>query len=256
MSRNGWPRGNKAAITADLVAHATPHTKGLWVELEASLTRDICGLTIATDTIIGVTGTDTSMLLDIGIGAAASESVVVSNVPVGFHATGIGTFLPIHISAGTRVAGRIQAAVTADIFTPLVVFHYADRPGMWVGYAVAETIGVNTATSGPTTGDLTDNDWDEAVASTANSYRALTCHITGPAGSVALGTITTTVAVAVGGAGSEQILGTYVARTTTAELVPFVVGPPFIEVAVPAGSRLSIRKSTTTDMSAALIGWR
>lgn len=239
---------------ADFIASATPHTKGAWVQIDASLARDICGLSIVSDGTIGTGTSDTSMLLDVGIGAAASETVIVSNVPVGYLGSGVQTFLPIHIPAGTRIAARIQAAIASDTFAPIVVLYFADRPGMWAGYALAETIGVNTATSAPTTGDLTDNAWDEAVASTANPYRAVTCHITG------FGTVMTngvqTVDVGVGGAASEQILGTYITRSTNAETLTHIIGPPFIEVAIPAGSRLAIRKNTTNDLSAALIGWR
>lgn len=213
-------------------------------------------MTIAPDTVIGTSGVDTSMLLDIGIGAAAAETVVVANVPVGFIGAGVPTFLPIHIPAGTRIAARIQAAVVSDTYSPIVVLHYGGRPGMWSGYSIAETIGVDTATSGPTTGDLADNAWDETIASTANSYRALTCHICGPAGSTALLTAVPVVDVGVGGAGSEQVLGSYVCRTSTAEVVSNVTGPPFLEVDIPAGSRLAIRKNVTSDLSAALIGWR
>lgn len=256
FARNGWPRGSEAILAADLVASATPHTKGSWVQIDASLARNICGLTIAPDASIGQTTVDTSMLLDIGIGAAASEAVVVSNLPVGFLGAGVQTFLPIHIPAGTRIAARIQGAVVSDTYAPVVILHFADRPGMWSGYALAETIGVDTATSGPTTGDLTDNAWDEAIASTANAYRALTCHITGPAGSTTLQVGIQTVDVGVGGAGSEQLLGSYAVRTASTEIVTHITGSPFIEVAVPAGSRLAIRKNTTNDLSAALIGWR
>lgn len=259
FARNGWPRGNEIITGADFVAHATPNTKGSWVQIDASTAQDVVGLWIGSLITIGISATDTSMLLDIGIGAAASEAVVVSNIPVGGLAGGATTarmfYLPIHIPAGTRIAGRIQAAITIDIFRPLVVLEFGGRPGTWGGYTVAETIGVDTATSAPTTGDLADTAWDEAVASTVNSYRAITFHPCMPPGAAASGAVMT-VDVGVGGAGSEQVLGTWWVSTDTSEIVQGIAGPVFVEKVIDAGSRLAIRKNSTADLSGALIGWR
>lgn len=259
FARNGWPRGNEIITGADFVAHATPHTKGSWVQIDASAVQDVVGLWIGSLLTIGIAATDTSMLLDIGIGAAASEAVVVSNIPVGGLA-GSSTsarmfFLPIYIPAGTRIAGRIQAVITVDIFRPLVVLEFGGRPGTWGGYTIAETIGVDTATSAPTTGDLADNAWDEAVASTLNSYRAVTFHPCVAPGAATSAQVTT-VDVGVGGAGAEQVLGTWWVATDTNELIQGMAGPVFIEKNVDAGSRLAIRKNGTGDLSGALIGWR
>jgi len=126
---------------------------------------------------------------------------------------------------------------------------------MWGGYSTADTIGVDTATSAPTTGDLADNAWDEAVASTVNAYRALTFHpcIIPSGTSTGGGSL---VDIGVGGAGSEEVLGSFNATGTAAETITRFEGPPFIETDIPAGSRLAIRKNTTTDLSGALIGWR
>lgn len=254
--RIGWPTGSEAFLSvADFVADATPHTKGGWIEIDASTARDVCGIWLAPDNSIGVSNTLCGMLLDIGIGGAGSEVAIVSNVSWGNYGLGVPQYLPIHIPAGTRVAARIQATVTVDVFAPVVVLCFADRLGSFRGYSIADTIGVNTATSLPTTGDLTDNAWDEAVASTAQDYRALSVHFALPDNAATGGNFG--VDIGVGAGGAEQVLGSWIVLvTSSSEIIQAVLGPPFIECDIPAGSRLAIRKNTTQDLSAHLIGWR
>lgn len=253
FARAGDPTGSEAITSADLVAHATPHTVGSWVEIDAAAAQDCSGLWVASSTVIGATNTATAMLVELGFGGAAAE---VSQVQwyVGGHNTYIYTFLPLHIPAGTRLSGRIQALITVDIFTPQVILEYANRGFAWGGYTGATPIGLNLAASTPTTADLADNAWDEAVASTAEPYRALSLHCgvnVNAASAVAI-----VVDVGVGGAGAEVPLGSWLVQTTTSELVTTHAGPTFIEVNVPAGSRLAIRKNTTGDLTGHLIGWR
>lgn len=166
-------------------------------------------------------------------------------------------YLPIHIPAGTRIAGRIQAAVVSDTLPNVWQLMFGGGMGRWGGYSIAETIGVDTATSGPTTGDLADNAWDEAIASTANAYRALTIHPCHVPGSVAVSSAgSLSVDIGMGAAGSEVVLGQARVTLNTTEIVSELFTPEFIERDIAAGSRLAIRKNSTGDLSAALIGWR
>ena len=241
-----------------MVASATPHTKGSWVDLDASVSRDICGFFLITTAAIGANATDTSMLMDIGVGGTgnAVDQIKVNNLPVGGWTTSSRTFLPLHVRAGERIAGRIQAAVASDVFDPQLLLCFADRMPGWGGYAEADTYTANTATSGPTTGDLADNAWDEAVASTTNPLRALTFHACMVPGDITLTADAITVDIGVGAAGSEQLLGTFKIATGTSETVAETMGPPFMEVEIPAGSRLALRKNDIVDLSGLIIGWR
>lgn len=124
---------------------------------------------------------------------------------------------------------------------------------MWGGYQIADTIGVDTASSAPTTGDLTDNAFDQAIASTTRAYRALSFHVCGT--TTTLSGVDMTFDIAVGGAGAEQILGQWGCSSTTAEVINRISPAMFIEKNIPEGSRLSIRKNSTANMSGALIGW-
>lgn len=253
FARADWPTGSEAYVTANLVAHATPHTATTWTEIDASVAQDCCGLWMASNTVIGVSATNTSMLVELAFGGSGSEVSVVQWY-VGGHAIGIPVYLPLRIPAGTRLSGRIQGAVASDIYTPIVILEYAHRGFGFQGYAVAEPIGLNAATSAPTTGDLTDNVYDQAVASSANPYRALTAHfgVNGNAATAA----TLTLTVGIGGAGSEVALGDGFCRTLATEIMSELIFPGVMGSNIPSGTRLAILKQGTADLTGHLIGWR
>lgn len=251
--RVGWPRGSLIVTPTNFTASATPHAKGGYQSITAAAANDCVGMWISSDVTIGTTGANTSMLMDIAFGGAGSEVVQVANIPVGYHGLDVQFFLPLHIPEGTSVRGRVQAAVASDVYDPRIMLVYGGRAGMWGGYQIADTIGVNTATSAPTTGDLTDNAFDQAIASTTRAYRAVSFHVCGQG--TALSGVDMTYDIAVGGAGSEQVIGQWGSSSTTAEVINRISPAMFIERAIPEGSRLSVRKNGTADMSGALIGW-
>jgi hypothetical protein len=239
----------------NFTANATSHVKGPYQQIVASAARPIAGLIIYCENGISTSATDTSMLMDVAFGASGSEVVQVANIPFGHHRDRVDSFLPLYVPQGVEVRGRIQGAVVSDVYDPRIVLLYGGRAGAFGGYMIADTIGVNTATSGPTTGDLTDNAWDQAVASTTQMYRALTLHFCLPPADTSAGSGIFTVDVGVGAAGVEQALGQWSVETSSSEYVDAFNGPDFIEVEIPAGSRLAVRKNSTNDLSAALIGW-
>jgi hypothetical protein len=240
----------------NFTASATPHTVGSYQQIVGSTAQPVAGMWISAEvTIVGVAATDTSMLMNIAFGASGSEVIQVTNIPFGHHDLRIVTYIPLYVPQGVEIRGQIQGAVVSDIYDPQFVLVYGGRAGAFGGYSIADTIGVNTATSGPTTGDLTDNAWDEAVASTAQAYRALTFHPCGVPGDTTAQSDTFTVDVGVGAAGVEQALATWTVRTNSSEAILMKQGPAFLEVEIPSGSRLALRKNSTSDLSAALIGW-
>lgn len=249
----GWPRGSLIVTPTNMVASATPHTKGSYQQIVAAAANDIVGMWFSTDVTIGTTGANTSMLMDVAFGASGSEIVQVANIPVGYHGLDVQWFLPLHVPEGQEVRARIQGAVASDVYDPRVMFIYGGRAGMWGGYQIADTIGVDTATSAPTTGDLTDNAFDQAIASTTRAYRAVSMHVCGT--TTTLTNVDLTFDIAVGAGGSEQVIGQWGCSSTTAEVVNRLSPALFIEKMIPEGSRLSIRKNGTANMSGALIGW-
>lgn len=253
FARPGGPTGSEHILAGTVTASATPHTFGAWVQIDASVAQDACGIWIGSNVAVAAAGTDTAMIVDLGFGAAAAEVSQVLHYVGGAQANTF-VFIPLYIPQGIRLSARIQALITLDTYVPRVILEFCDGRFAWGGFSIGEAIGLDLATSAPTTGDLTDNAWDEAIASTANPYRALTLHM----GSFGTGMTNANIVVdiGVGGAGAEQALGSWHAQTSSNEQTFCVIGPRFVAQPIAAGSRLAIRKNSTADLTAHLIGWR
>lgn len=96
---------------------ATANTKGAWAQMTASASLESHALILTAMPNSSAGGAGTHWLVDIGIGAASSEQVVVPNVHLsgmnsyGPHRAGIN--IPMHIPAGARVAVRCQSSATS-----------------------------------------------------------------------------------------------------------------------------------------------
>jgi len=127
---------SNVAVTSDatrkgttVTASATAHTKGAWVQLLAATDEDTYGITVrARD--VHVAATVTSYLLDIGIGPAASEVVLIEDLDCWGAAAGSETaartyFFPGVIPKGERVAARAQSLIVSDISVVAIWLHQA-----------------------------------------------------------------------------------------------------------------------------------
>lgn len=95
---------------------ATINTKGAWVEITASSVNPIKALLFALGVQVNITRTNMEHRIDIGIGAAGSEQVLLPDVQVVQNASSDsfgqavqGPFF-VSIPAGTRIAVRQQAS--------------------------------------------------------------------------------------------------------------------------------------------------
>jgi hypothetical protein len=95
---------------------ATPHTDSAWVELAASTSDDVAWLVVAAGHNGAVLGANTTWLVDIATGAAASEVVLIPDVlfasaasedTISERARGYAVAVP----AGTRIAARARCNV-------------------------------------------------------------------------------------------------------------------------------------------------
>jgi hypothetical protein len=115
-------------------------------------------------------------------------------------------------------------------------------------------LNVAAASSGFNHGDLTDNAWEEIVASTTVPYRAVSFV---PMINLAAATaVNIAVDVGQGGAGTEQVIGSWWVRTNTTESITADLGPRYIVKQIPIGARLAARKNSTADLTGTIIGWR
>jgi hypothetical protein len=263
-----------STITAETqTAHATPHTKGAWNEWVAATSTTWSGMSLVVSADSYLAATDSSMLLDIGVGSAGNEVVILGNLPVGYSTALRGALtIPLRVPEGARVAARIQAAQSSDTVIMKLAPHAG---GGFTGsgcYQSAVTYGANIATSrGVTvTADTGTNDsfgsWTEIAASTSAPIRAMIVGAQG-AGDTDVSTTGYRLELGYGAAGTEQVIAATAASYNSAEillngvtpLVPTLVLPT---VGIPEGARLAARlmtgasTTTTATMDVVIIGLR
>lgn len=236
------------------VTSGAANTKGSWVQLVASSAANADG-------IILITGQSTadSYLLDIGVGAAASESVVVSNVPVHERASSyiVGTyFIPVSIPAGSRVSARCQAGGSGSLLR-------------LIGYLVTTTVPISSATTIATYGDVTASSRGTqidpgGVANTKGSWVEITSSLSADVKFIvpmfanlngARATYNFLVDIGTGGEGGESVVIADLYLGSTAdndELTPQAYPP--LPVTIASGTRVAVRAQCNgTDATDRLI---
>jgi hypothetical protein len=229
-----------------VTASGSINTKGAFTQLIAATAFDTCWMGVFINDTSG-TGT---VMVDIAIGAAAAEKVIVQNL------TGCGAFIvqvpsffhfPIMIPAGTRISARSQSAHASEAGT-VSVYLWDGAFTQMEGGAGVDSIGALTASSHGTT--ITAN----ASANTKGSYVSLGVTARDYIGlSVGMDQGVSTansthflfdIAIGAGGAQSDiipNIAGTWDGITSDA-LFPTSWGPFFIPI--PSGTNLWARWQT------------
>ena len=253
--------GSTVRLTGSVTATAsgTIHTWGSWAQVIASTSSDLAGLTFAIDGV-GLSATDTSMLLRVGLGAAGAE-VELCRFAIGgaFIITGVGltgglvVSLPVFIPMGTRIAVSNQALIASDTCR-MAVFGHPHTAGMTrppsrlvsIGTAAATSSGVALAAA---------NTWYEATATTSEPFRAIAA-VPSLSGSTTVSDVgNTTWDVGVGASGAEVVVASGSARPVDTEQI-CTSGPPILAAThIPAGSRLAVRVgATSAGLCMSLIG--
>lgn len=244
------PRTGSGLTLATITANATVNTKGDYADVIASTGGQVslCRLRFGSSF---TAAEDSSMLLDVAYGAAASETVILANLQVGWGNTiGAGVaprevwFPTPLLPASTRIAARVQAATKVGGTVDRTVLVSADTfNGTTPG--TINTIGATTATSQGTAvvAGLSDveGSWTEITASTTATYRAL-LYAVGCAGDATTQLSNYLLDIGTGASSSETaILSNIYVSTSTSELVlnPTSITP--IPVNIPTGTRLSAR---------------
>lgn len=232
-----------------VVPGGTVHTKGSWVQLIASTSFAADGIVVKAAIVLVAVG---QHLTDIGIGAAASEQVLLPDLFSQWATLPSPALyvLPIRIPAGTRISARTQSnATTSQIVVSGQIFQGGwDMPrlGRLTAY------GVNTADTGGTQVDPggtihTKGSWSELVASTAHRTRHLSIAFGGQNNLVRT-TANQLLDVGIGAGGSEVVLipNIFVYQNlSTDSFHPLVTQYP---CDIPAGTRIAVRaQSSITD---------
>ena len=245
------------------------HTKGAWEELFAATAFDTSSVVI-TVLVNTQSATDTSTLLDIGIGAAASESVIIPDLLAGFaQDSGIEpgprsfTF-PLYIPAGSRLAARAQSTRSSAWTVRVVVDLYGaptspDRP--WVGQEVI-AYGVNAATSGGvdvTAGNSGAEGTTTVIGTTTQDHKMLAVGVQGGVGLTNMGSSTYHWSLGIGATSTSWLIENgLVMRTDNLEGCGPIGFPwPNIYTGIPSGSELVMRgtcQGTADPLALALYG--
>lgn len=205
--------GSNAAASdgVNLAANATVNTKGSWVELITATTVDTAWLLV--QFIVG--NANCEVLIDIGIGAAGSEIVLIPNLS-GTTATATSFYMftyvfPVQIPAGTRIAMRSQSDVSSGVSRVAVQCIAPGAAGI-MGCGRHEAAGVDTANStvkqiavGGTANTDTAFSAGELIAATGFDWRWMNVCLTHQKNSAA-SVASWLVDIGVGASGSETVI--------------------------------------------------
>ena len=248
---------------ANPTASATLHTKGAWTQMTASLATE-SALLVMNFRELGVANTETSMLIDIGVGASGSETVIVPDLAIGGAQAGgnngtaqLCVWIPVRIASGTRVAIRCQAAIASDGCSSGFSFFGFAGTNALVPVSV-DVLGTSTTTSRGTAMSGASGSYVEIVASTSQRYRAIVIVPSVPTNNVTTARVVRYTA-AFGAAGAEVDIGSSLAEYNTNEAVRSFGPSPIIPIGcnIPAGSRLAVKHDISAnpgDHACCLIG--
>jgi hypothetical protein len=238
---------NTGSVT--LTASATPHTKGSWSQIIAS-TSNVTTLIRFFLSGVSVSTADSATLLDIGVGASGSETVIVPNLAIGGSA---GSFysIPVEIPSGSRIAARIQGVRASQTATISARDFFALNAGDTASIGTtADVLGTDTATSTGTAMSGSSGTWVEIEDSTTKDYIGFAI-----APSVS-DTDTTAFGdaayeIGVGAAGSEVAFGyiQFAFGATESFSLASSRSPNLFGREVPTGSRLAIRHNISANPS-------
>lgn len=256
-----------------LTAAGSANAKGSYAQLVAATTYDLDGFYIW---LKDANTNNVSYLVDIAIGGAGSEQILVANMVyntvTGANSGGYGLWVPMYIPAGSRVAGRCQCTTASATLTASI----AGSEGGMTSDAMlggSDTYGVNTGTSigtiiDPGAAANTKGSWAQISASITYAIGALQIVFDNQKPSGQTGSGTNLVDIGVGAGGSEVVI---------ASNIPFIMGagslnstggnpancyPPLIRQRIPSGTRLAVRTQSSNSgsgsrkLGASIIGYR
>ncbi len=243
-----YEQGGAATATttqATVTAPGSANAKGAWLELIASTANEAQGFFLTTTL---TTTASRQVLVDIGLGAASSEVVLLSNhaMSLGAMAHSICSYIPLQIPAGSRVAVRYQRNNTATLTASIYLVAASGAVGY---FRNTETWGADTTDSGGTAVTPGQNDakgsYVQLVAASARDIHAILIHVHGGDFSFA-GAHKVFLDIATGAAASETVLIPDIflqGNSGDMQYRPAVIGP--IPCYIPAGSRVAARAQDT-----------
>jgi hypothetical protein len=236
----------RTAITC--TGSASPNqlsTPGAWVEIDPSLSADCSGIMVAI-TVATLTGaTNSSTLIQIGVGAAASETVHAT-LSVGYAALSYAYYVPGLIASGTRVSVRVLSAAEADkAVTARYIFMSGNNISAPTSYGFDATDAQGVALS---VGSVnTKGSYGEITASTTDDIDVISVFIQG-GGDVGMNAAAVLLDIATGAASSETVIlpDLHYDTFTSESLRPVGMVYTFVlDETIPSGTRIAARYQTS-----------
>jgi hypothetical protein len=230
----GWP-----IFDGQKWENATANTKGSYTQLIASTGGDAVAIWVNFYTMTQ----NRDILVDLAIGAASSEQVLFENLYCA-NQSPYSYFFPVQIPAGTRIAARSQSGSSGGALLRMQIHLLYGSAKTGAPAGKVHTLGANTADSGGVLVTLGLNDtkgsYAQITASTPADFRAIVLAL-GIAGNTLFDGRFFLLDLAVGGAGSEQIILPDLAfrADSTENFSPCVT--PLLPIDIPAGTRLAVR---------------
>jgi hypothetical protein len=236
----------RTAITC--TGSASPNnfdTPGAWVEIDPSLSADSSGvmvvLTVATWLSIG----NSSTLIQIGVGAAASETVHAT-LSVGYAVLSYAVYVPGLIEAGTRVSVRVLSAAQTDkAITARYIFMSGNNISAPTSYGFDATNARGAALSWG--GLNTKGSYGEITASTTDDIDVISVFMQA-GGDTAMNAAAVLLDIATGAASSEVVLIPdlfYETFTSESMRMSGMVYSFVLDETIPAGTRIAARYQTS-----------
>lgn len=202
---NGQTFENAGADTSvsegtNLTASSSTHVKGSYSELIASTSYAAGGMLL----VLGGANTGSRwFLVDIAVGVAASEQIILPNLF--YFEANSGSFaygyVPISIPKGSRVAARCQSNGSSNQVRcniTLIAGECVEQSGVAYAVDTGATAGTRIVSSGSSN---TKGSWTELTSATSRSHRwGIICITKDGSNSQEL------VDIGIGGSGSERLL--------------------------------------------------
>lgn len=231
--------------SALVAASATANTKGAYVTLWGSTTTAIHRLFISLPATF-TSAANSSTLLDIAVGAAGSEVVVIPDVAIGFGLSAVVLDFPIYVPSGSRISARTQSSQASKALTIGVGFGVSSKTMTVVPSTSLTSWGAQPANSrglgfAPSATINTDGPWYELTADCGAARKWILFGIQAN-GQATLQASNALIDVAIGAAGSEVvILSDIRVSTNTSEQVTWTSYLRSYFVDIPANSRIAVR---------------
>lgn len=245
------------AVSLSPTTAASAHTMGTWVAVTTSAPYHVHGIFFKVTH--NATSTNSSCMMEIGIGGSGAEVQHTIRLPVGYAASR-SFYVPGFWPAGTRISVRVGGArtstavnVTAALYSPP-----ANVEPLYPRLPAAQSMIVLSGVTN-SIGDLTitaNNTWVEVASSLVVPLAGVWFGLQGNGSTTLANNGPANIELGIGPSGSEITIATFACRTTTAEIVDDTLDSASAIKAftdemkccfrhIPLGTRLAIRRTAT-----------